>query len=421
MRLLNHTLAYLSVGVLLIMAVWGGVFYFTMMDEVQDSMDDGLEDQKELIIYNFSGSAGLDSTETFSNNYKIRAILEVNALGFRDQYSDTLMRTFRDDDKALFRMLTTVFEFDGHYYQLKVVASTLEDEDLLEQLFTGLLWLYVLIVISILIVNNWVLRKIWRPFYDILDRMKEFRIDQQDEKRVTKSKVKEFQILSDAVNKLLRRSMDAYQHQKQFIENAAHELQTPLAISFNRLELFSEKYELSADQMAEVARILENLGRVARLNRSLLMLSKIENRQFGARSTILMNELIRGLLDDMTDFIEAKNLSIHIKEEAELQVDMNKDLALMLLSNLLRNAIRHNVSGGEIHIEVSSRHLLISNTGTEEPLQEDRIFQRFFKDSRQTSSNGLGLAIVKAITDFYEINIHYSFLNNRHQMLVKFI
>lgn len=420
MRLLNHTLAYLSLGFLVIMAVWGGVFYFTMIDEVQDSTDDGLEDQKELIIYNFQGQNRFNSTETFSNNYRIREIPEAIALGFRDQYSDTLMRTFRDEGEELFRMLTTVFEYDEQYFQLKIVASTLEDEDLLQQLFTGLIWLYVLTVLSILVVNNWVLRKIWAPFYDILNRMKTFRIDQQDKTPVVKSKVKEFQELRDAVDKLLKRSVDAYRHQKQFIENAAHELQTPLAISFNRLELFSEKHDLSSDQMAEIERILENLRRVARLNKSLLMLSRIENRQFGSRTNMSINTLVQELLDDLSDFIEAKQLSVQVEAKSDLQVDMNKDLALMLLSNLLRNAIRHNVSGGEIHIEIGSEYLLISNTGTEVPLQEDRIFQRFFKDSGQTSSNGLGLAIVKAITDFYEMSIQYSFLNNRHQMLVKF-
>lgn len=420
MRLLNFTLGYLSIGVLVIIGVWGALFYFSMMEEFGDSLDDGLEDQKERVLSNIHH---LDFTNasrsSFLNNFRITEISELKARYIKEQFSDTLIMIPEDDEPIPYRMLTTVFKDDGKYYKLQLVASTLEQDDLLERLFQGLLWLYGLVLLSIVVVNKWMLRKIWRPFYATLEKMLKFRIDEHEVIHTGHSRVREFSELNDAFEKLALHAVTAFADQRKFIENAAHELQTPLAISLNRLELFLESYDLNADQMAEIQRVIENLERSSRLNRTLLMLARIENRQYGADELVSVNEICINLLEDLDDFIREKDLTVRVYETGTLQISMNRDLAHILILNLFKNAIKYNSFSGELIVRIKSDGFQIENTGVDYPLEGEKIFQRFYKGSSDSTNVGLGLAIVKGIVDYYGMYIRYSFVNNRHRMFVK--
>ncbi|MNY39235.1 putative sensor-like histidine kinase YedV [compost metagenome] len=112
-----------------------------------------------------------------------------------------------------------------------------------------------------------------------------------------------------------------------------------------------------------------------------------------------------------------KSVRIHLEEEGAAELVMNKDLAAVLISNLLKNAITHNVSGGLVKVFINGNSLVISNTGGPGALNQEKIFKRFQKDSREQSSIGLGLAIVKAIVDLYGFNIRYFYTDEHHIQL----
>ncbi|NQX41168.1 Signal transduction histidine kinase [Pedobacter steynii] len=418
MNLLNYTLKYLSIALLLVISIWAVLFYFNMIDEVQDSLDDGLENNKMLVIQRVEKDSGIIQRSGFSeHNYEIKEVTEKSGLKFKDKYQDTLMYTLNEEDMEPFRMLTTVFNKDNKYYEMKVVSSTVEEDDLVRSLLYSLIWLYTAILVSFFVINHLLLRRIWTPFYLLLKRLKAFRLDKDQGIETGRTEVKEFKELNAAVESLVAQSVGTYGSQKQFIENAAHELQTPLAISLNRLELLAENEDLSDQHLEAIGQVIGTLQRLTRLNKSLLLLSKIENKQYGEVALLSITTLTKTLISEYEDFAALKSVQVHLKEEGPLEVAMNKDLAAILISNLLKNAITHNIAGGTVNVSIGPNGLVISNTGRSVALDPEKVFKRFKKDSQAQSSTGLGLAIVKAIIDLYGFGIQYSYTDQHHLKL----
>jgi signal transduction histidine kinase len=266
---------------------------------------------------------------------------------------------------------------------------------------------------SMIIVNNFVLQKIWRPFYHVLQQLNNFKLEGVPAFQSSKTKVREFHELNDSIQSLLKRNRETFDSQKQFIENASHELQTPLAISINKLELLADQPDRSREDLLMIANILETLQGLTRLNRSLLLLSKIENRQFAADSGIRLNDVMTKAVESFADLAAFREVKLHYIDEGEWIFPMNTDLATILVTNLVKNAIIHNLPGGEVLVKGGAGFITIENTGAPTPLDATKLFERFYKRSAESSSTGLGLAIIKAITDFYGLSIQYSY-TGRH-------
>src|SRR5690606_26320748 len=132
--------------------------------------------------------------------------------------------------------------------------------------------------------------------------------------------------LNEALIALLQRNLETYNNQKQFTENAAHELQTPLAIGINKLELLLEKNNLSEEQSETVGQVIQMLERLTQLNKSLLLLTRIENKQFTDDQEISINEISRSLVNGFRDFTEFKGIEITYTESGSLTRRMNADL-----------------------------------------------------------------------------------------------
>ena len=135
MKLLNYTLKYLALVLLVVISIWAALFYLNMIDEVLDGLDDGLENNKMLVINRVEKDSGVITRSGFTeHNYQIKEIPEQQGLKFKDEYRDTTMYTLNEEDFEPFRMLTTVFVHQGKYYEMKVVASTVEEDDLIRNL-----------------------------------------------------------------------------------------------------------------------------------------------------------------------------------------------------------------------------------------------------------------------------------------------
>lgn len=422
MKLIQRTIVLMSVALLVTLSAWAFIFYINMIDEVHDSIDDGLDNSKLLIIHEAArDSTVLNKSRFDEGNYAIRKIQEHHALKHYDQYKDTLMYMENEDDLEPVRLLTTVFEAkENEFYQLKVISSMVEEDDLIEDLFYSLLWLYLILLVTILIINTLVLRSMWKPFFQYLNRLSQFKLGKNEEVAPVQSKIAEFQELNKVVAEVLENTVRSYHNQKQLIENASHELQTPLAIALNKLRLLAENPEITEDVVKEVFQTIETLERLTRLNKSLLLLSKIENKQFLNEERIDFNELIREVLEDFQDQIAFKELELTVGTDGELHATMNRELARILLSNLVKNAIRHNHKGGKIEMLITPSSFKISNSGPGKALNSDKVFQRFHKESANKSSTGLGLAIVKSIADISGYRVSYSYALGIHQFEVRF-
>ena len=415
MKLLNHTLSYLSVAFFLVIGIWAAIFYFNMLDEIYDSIDDGLENSKILIVQKAQeDSTIIHRTNFMESNYAMHEIKPDHAHRFRDQYLDSTLYMVNEEDYEPVRILKSAYRAqNGKYYELHVVSSMVEEDDLVEDLFYSIVWLYVILLASILIINNLILKRVWKPFYQLLERLKKFRVESPDPPVAIKTNVTEFQMLNDSLNTLLERTIATFNSQRQFIENASHELQTPLAIGINKLELLAEKKTITPDNLQEIGAVIQSLERLTRLNKTLLLLSKIENRQFPEQKPVNLNEATDQMIAELSDLAEYKTVQVTSIHQATLLHKMNPELASIMIGNLLKNAIVHNIPGGTVTITVGSSKITVENTATNLALDATQIFKRFYKNNSTSTSTGLGLAIVKSIADYYGFTIDYSF-NGKH-------
>ncbi|WP_394774156.1 sensor histidine kinase [Flavobacterium sp.] len=420
MKLQNYTLRYLAITLLLVIPIWAGIFYVLILDEVYDNIDDDLKNSKIIIVrHAFANKELLNSPEFGINKFTIKP-LPKGQYSHKEEFSTSKEFMEYDNDNEPIRSLKTVFDDDkGNSYELIVKASIVEEDELLEDLFLALIGLYVMLVVSILLVNLLLLKRIWKSFHVILENLKEIKLGTGSKLRPINSSIDEFIILEKEVEKMLARNEMIYSSQKQFIENASHELQTPLAISINKLELFAENNVLPDEQMMEIGKITDTLNRLTKLNKSLLMLSKIENQQFSEEKNINFNELVLVLTQDYADLADYKKVKITVTENDSLYFIINKGLAIALISNLLKNAIIHNHPNGFVNFIINKNDIIISNSGNHSPLNSEVIFNRFYRHTTTNESTGLGLSIVKSIINNYSISIEYLFTEN-HQFKIVF-
>lgn len=423
MKLANQTLKYLSISVLVVIALWSTLFYLFMLEVIHDNIDEELENQKRLIIQELSSNPTVAPDLEFGvNNYKVRQISEEQALKMQNVYKDTMLYMQDDDDPEPelepVRMLTTAFEHQGYYYELSIINSMIEESDLIKNLFYSVVILFILLVISIVSINKVVIQRLWGPLYTFLDQLTRFRLGKTKEKPAMDTQIQEFKDLELAVATLIRHNEESYEQQKQFIGNASHELQTPLAIMINKLEIMAETEGLNQEQAEIVAAVLATAERLVRLNKSLLLLSKIENKQFLHNADLPFNALVLNIVAELEAIAAFKKVSINVVQEDRLSVQMDSALANIVVSNLLRNALFHNKLGGEVNIRITNKGLTVSNTSTYATLDANLVFSRFYKSDAASKGTGLGLAIVQAICHLYGFAIVYQYENNQHSFQV---
>ncbi len=318
-----------------------------------------------------------------------------------------------------FRALRTGVTIQGKPYQLIIRESIVGNTQLVATIVTVQAGLLILLLIGFILITRKLSKDVWGPFYIILEKLKQYQIDKDLSIYLPKSSTVEFRDLSEALVQLVNKSRDAYLNQKEFTENASHELQTPIAIFRSKLELLMQGKDITHDQADLISSLLNATDRIARLNKNLLLLSKIENRQFISIQEVSVKALLLQTLELYEHLANDKELKIDLETNSELQVKSNPILLDILLSNLISNAIRHSPEKNQITVRIDKRTLQISNPG--DPLKNpEKIFQRFNRESRNSQGSGLGLAILKMICEIEGFDVSYGYIHNQHQFVISF-
>ena len=421
MKLFYRVLIHLLTGIVVVLSGWAVCFYFAIVDEINDEIDDSLEDYSELIIIRSLAGKELPSSDSGSNNqYFLREVTDAYVrTRDRIRYQDTMVYIVEKKETEPARILTTIFRNDaGQYYELSVSTPTIEKQDLRESIFYLLIGLFVILLVTILIINIWVFYRSMKPFYVLLHWLGDYRLGQTHKPLYNPTHTSEFQKLNDTVVRFAQHSEEVFQQQKQFIGNASHEIQTPLAVCRNRLEMLMEDETLTEQQLGEIIKTYETLEYVSKLNKSLLLLSKIDNHQYSETSKVCLNDILHSLIPDFEEVYAFKEVSLSLEENARLCADMNEVLATVLMTNLLKNAFVHNVEDGSIRITINKESICFSNTGTLVALDEKRVFERFYQGNKKEGSTGLGLAIANAVCRQFKLEFKYVFKDGMHQFWV---
>lgn len=313
------------------------------------------------------------------------------------------------------RELATQLRVRGHAYQLRVRQSLVESEDFILTI-TGLqTGVFLLLLLGLGLINRRMTRRLWQPFADALDKIRRFKLESDPLPSWPQTQVTEFKELQSDLTTLIRRNQSVYASQKQFTENASHELQTPLAVISAELEVLFQSEGLPDAELAHVQRATEAVQRLAQINKALLLLTQIENHQFAEDKLIHVGVALERLLKINAEFIRHKQIQLYQNQTGDPTVQMNPQLAEVLLGNLMRNAIRHTPAGGSMTIELTSERLRLTNTGEPLPFPVDELFERFVKNPALPEATGLGLAIARQITDRYGLRLTYAYESALHQ------
>lgn len=416
MKLIYRVALRLSIFLLPLMALWAVLFYITMVDEINDEADDTLEDYSEMIIIRMLAGRELPPLNSGSNNsYSIVPVDEFYVDTHpRINYYDAEVYIPEKEETEPARILTTIFQdAGGNYYELKVATPTFEKEDLLRAIFFWVVILYLLLLTTTLILTMWVFHRSMRPLYELLQWLDHYRPGQKNSRVPNNTRIKEFSKLNTAAQEAVDRVENVVEQQKQFIGNASHELQTPLAVLGSRIEWLLDKTEPNEMQAEELLKMQRSLSHIVRLNKTLLLLTKIENGQFPESRPIALGSFIEEQAELYNEIYADRGLSCETDIQEDFTVEMNESLASTLTNNLLKNAFVHSEPGSKIAIIVRPRELSVSNDGVQ-PLDADRIFDRFFQGEKKEGSTGLGLALVKAVCKYYHLGLEYRFDNGRH-------
>ncbi|MEI3138061.1 MAG: HAMP domain-containing sensor histidine kinase [Phocaeicola sp.] len=416
MKLFHLVLWRISLALIVVLTVWAGFFYMAVVEEVNDEVDDTLEDYSEgLIIRALSGEDMPTASNGSNNQYYLYEVSESYAASHPQiTYRDEMVFITEKSETEPARVLITIFRTeDERYMELVVYTPTIEKLDLLRAILGWIIFLYVLLLLIILSINIWVFRKNMKPLYVLLKWLDSSQLGKKNEPLENTTKITEFRKLNAATMAFAERGEKLFEQQKTFIGNASHEMQTPLAICRNRLEMLMEDETLTEHQLNELIKTHQTLENLTRMNRSLLLLCKIENGQFADTRSVCLNDILAHYLDDYKEVYAYRNITVTVTTDSSFCVEMNDSLVSVLVTNLLKNSFVHNIDGGFIYIKITANTFEISNTG-EKPLDRERIFERFYQGQKKEGSTGLGLALVDSICKANHLTIDYTYVENRH-------
>ena len=419
MRLLNKiTLNLLAIS-LFIFLIGMVAFYYMLRQQVDQNIN--LELKKREITINKEFDAAHSSINQSINLNDTIMITALNQPRLPERFSDTLLYNPETNKYALYRQLGFVKTIHNRDYYFQIFKPLEETDRLIIRIVIIMNLLVIMIILPLIIVNRHSSRQDWKVFYDTLSKINNYDVNSHESFLLQNSDIKEFEDLNRVLVAMTERIKNDYLNLKEYIENASHEIQTPLAIINSKMELLLQSGDMKEKQYKTVADAYEASNRLSRLNKTLILLAKIENRQFPESKPVNPSIMINHQLESLEDLINSKKIKVIKRLDSNVTVLMNPYLAEILLVNLIKNALRHNVTGGELSLELSSSTFKIANSGP--PLQIDpkMLFKRFHTSSSSPESLGLGLSIVQKICDMYSFKVGYSYQNGMHVMNVDFI
>lgn len=408
MKLLTKaTLNFLSVT--LFIFLFGIVaFYFLLRAQVDQNINLELEKRKASIINQLNSE---DPSKEFLDNPNERIIIDV--LTNDNQipaivYADTIIFDDLQNRYIPFRKLGFTTSINNQKTYIQIFKSLEESDLLIVRIFLILTIVVIVLIGSLLLMNRITLQQSWKIFYKTIKKISNYDVNAHEQFTLPKSEIKEFEDLNRVIQTMTNRINADYLNLKEYTENASHEIQNPLAIINSKMELLLQSGDLSEKQYKAVIDSYEASNRLSRLNKILILLAKIENRQFPESEDINLKVVINNQLDQFEDIINSKQILIQNNIKSDFLVKMNPYLAEILFMNLIKNAIRHNIDNGQIIIQRTAKSIKISNTGSLQKMNPEDLFKRFSKYSNTTDSLGLGLSIVKKICEINGFEILYT-------------
>jgi two-component system OmpR family sensor kinase len=415
MKLLNRVSIYYLVISLFVFSFGGLFFYFVFKEEVYEELDEQLRDEKRDLERLLAGSDSLDVQYSGVNFFiESRPVTDP----FKTVRKDTTIIHPYEGEQH-FRQWRFSVDQNDKVYSITLRKSLIDVDDLAEQIVMAMFYAYLAFIFISLLLNYVVLKHIFNPFYRTLTELRKYSLNSLVPLQFSKSKTTEFNQLNLELNELSKRIISDYKNIKEFNQNASHEIQTPLAIIKNKLELLMQSNELKEPDAELIVSCYETTHRLSKLVQSLLLLTKIENHEFGTTEKVNLFQLSKDLSAQMLEEFELKNIQISFISESDFICTIHPYLAEILIRNLLSNVLRYTDSGGIVKIQSAKNNLSIRNSGLPFSFDPEMIFKRFFYAGNSSVSQGIGLSLAKKIAEAFELKIEYSYIDGFHSFTIK--
>lgn len=423
MKLIHNIAVRLSVALLPVIGLWAMVFYFVIVDEINDEADDLLESYAEqLMVRKLSGKELPVTNIMTDGHYSISQVTESYADSQAGmEYYDSDFYISETDENEPARFLKTIFrDREGRCFELIVATPTFEKNDLIGTILWWILALYLILLLTVILIALVVLQKSMRPLYKILDWLNAYTPGKSHSRLSIDTDIHEFRQMEKVTTEATDRSDKAFEKQKQFIGNASHELQTPLAVLGGRIDWMLDNDSLGEESVGELVQMKRELGHIVRLNKTLLLLTKIDNDQFPDQTDVNLSSMVLSQKELYEEIFSSKRISCSVQVPDEpVIIRMNETLASILVTNIIKNAFVHSPEGGTVALTLTENELVVANSG-DSPLDQGRIFDRFYQGAKKDGSTGLGLALAKTIADRNGLRLTYSYENGMHLFRIGF-
>ncbi|MFY0255115.1 ATP-binding protein [Chitinophaga sp. 30R24] len=418
MKLLTKTTVYFLLIMLPVFAAGAFYLYAKFNTEIKHETDEELvNDQLQWMRY-------LDTVSVSNPVFGIHTPefnLQPTTKAAQEKHTIKGVRIYQEPENVYspFRQLSQVITIHSINYELVLRKSLIEKDDLISNIIYVMLVAFAGLFVFVLLSNWLISRKIWKPFYHSLHMIQRLQLNKLEQVTFEPARTQEFRQLNTVLNNMTARIHQDYLNMKELTEDAAHEMQTPLAIAQSKLELLLQDETLTEAQQKSILFSYDEIQRLSRLNHHLLLLAKIENQQYPITEKPDLCAAAEKYLLLFEELIKEKSLQIDTTFTSPTPWPLHPALTDILVSNLLGNAIKYNFPQGSIRLQITPGTFRISNTSTLPAIPAPILFQRFKKHHHQGGpSNGLGLAIIKKIADSYQLSLAYSYENGWHTFTV---
>ncbi|MDW5290333.1 HAMP domain-containing sensor histidine kinase [Formosa sp. PL04] len=384
--------------------------YFYTKNLLQSEVEEGLHTTESRVV---------DALEHSEGEFSLPPIIDVKIVDklSHNVLKDTIIYDPSQDEMELFRELSTYRSINNNNYKISVRNLVVESGEVLMGTVVSNIVIFMLAFLFLFYFSKSRNLRIWKPFFNNLEEMKQFSLTSNKNIQLMDSDVLEFSELKEELIHLTEKVKLDYENLKQFTENVSHELQTPLAIIQAKIENIINQTDINNTQFQQITSIQKDIQRLKQLNKRLTLLTKIENNQFVTMEQIEIKSLVDSTIEN---FKELSPNEFLYTSDTELMVSMDSHLAQVLCNNLISNAVRYNEDSKTIIVSLKNKVLTVSNYGLEELKFPEHLFKRFYREKNNQQSMGLGLAISKKICDLYGFQIQYVFKDHLHQFTIVF-
>ena len=418
MRLITKTTLLFLVLALIVFGIGGIVIYKGVQKEVARETDYALRYHLKVIVEGVE--AGKPIEDYLGHKVRIQQLDGTPVEESKPVFTDTMAMHPQLDRMEIHRKLTVVKPLKGINYRIEIMDVFIETGDVFDGVVKIMTRLFLVLSVVLVLFSFLISRQVFKPFQESLRRIANFNLNSNKQLEMPQTSIKEFKDLNQFVTEMTDKARKDYLSLKEFSENASHEMQTPIAIAKGKLEILLESNELQPEQFQLIESAQQALSRLSKLGQALSLLTKIENKEFSNAASIDFSDVVNETASNFKEIVELKGLKMNKEVQSGVLLPIDSALADILVANLLKNAVQHNIENGWIQIDLNENQLSVKNSGLPPTVPTEELFNRFRKSRQASSSLGLGLAIVQKICEANDFKINYTFVDGTHQLVVRF-